>query len=305
MEEKKAKQIYKKDLVYALQKAFPEIKNVIGRAADEEQPAHLVIHSKYVFKGITFYLENIEIFSATKNKPPYTEELLKKALKEFPRLKREKIKKHKAWLKSPDGKKHLLNLRVERFARDTAIAHDQHGIYQSGDSIFIDVMDVTENPKELKKYHASGDILALVGISRTRTYSHSCGHSPSRRYDKYLIGLNETGTKFAHQVHTSCMTLQDAVNFIWQNQEITARHGDIAITPAKAVKTKRGVQVENRRLIDSHVFTGEFLDLNSPYVRNGIIHHEKDQHPDVVVPNSWFRILFAKRSTKGMVGTWD
>jgi hypothetical protein len=159
----------------------------------------------------------------------------------------------------------------------------------------------------MKKYFASGEFIALVTINRSRTYSkqYTRNFGTGDRSDKYIIGTNETGSRFAHQVPDSVKTLSDAIKWIWQDQEIIARHGDIAITASKTIKNKTGEQAVDSQIIDSHVFTGEMAKNGSIYVRNGVIKHQKNQHPDVVVGSDWCKVIIAKRYRKGMVGTRD
>lgn len=238
---------------------------------------------------------------------PYMAENLEIIMKEYPSKLKELKQKYKEWLKTPEGKKRVLEERVKEFAQSTAVDQDEHGIYQSGDSVSIYVNDVVSSKKEMKNYFASGDFLALVTVNRSRTYSkaYTSRYGTGDRSDKYLIGANETGSRFAHQVPDKCNSLSEAIDWIWNGEKIIARHGDIAIIQSKTIKNKIGVQVENEQIIDSHVFSGEFSKNGSMYVRNGVIKHLKNQHPDVVVGSDWCKIIIAKRFMKGMGGTKD
>lgn len=237
----------------------------------------------------------------------YTNKNLGKIIATFKERFEARTKEYQEWLESSQAKEEAFNHKVKKFAEDTAIAGDHHGVYQSGDDISIYVMDAVTG-EDMEKYHASGEFMALVRIDRSRPYSNAyrSQYGPGRRSDKYLIGQNETGTKFAHQVYDKVKTVEEAVNWIWQDQPVTARQGDIGITPSRTIKHKLGNLVKDYRIMDSHMFTGEIFSNNSIFVRNGVLHHEKDQHPDIFVPaDKWYKIVFARRATKGMVGTRD
>ncbi|TAL45455.1 MAG: hypothetical protein EPN91_02255 [Salinibacterium sp.] len=73
--------------------------------------------------------------------------------------------------------------------------------------------------------------LALVEVRRTRRYARSCKWGPSSVATRYLIGRNETGTWFAHAVSVKCVTVREAVSWIWRGREnaIIERQGDVAL----------------------------------------------------------------------------
>jgi hypothetical protein len=275
-----------------------------GKKIEKVHRASLIIQlqmDKYSIRNISMDSEN-DILAA------YTKENMEMVIRELPTRIKEEKQAHKEYLKTKEGKAHILNKKVQEFAQSTAVDQDHHGIYQSGDDVYISVIEAVNTKKDLKKYHASGELLALVKVSRERTYSkqYTRQFGKGRRSDKYLIGQNETGTRFAHPVSDSCETLEQAINWIWDNNKIIARHGDIAITESKTVKNLTGQIVNEYQIMDSHVFTGELHKNGSTYVRNGTLIHKKGQHPDVHIGNDWMKIIRAKRYRKAnAIGTRD
>lgn len=229
----------------------------------------------------------------------YSDEMLKQVLKEFKTKYRENVKQYKEWLKTPKGKDKIFREKIENFALTAARRADEHGAYHTSDRMDVTILDYVTG-KAKRKYFATGEFLALVRINRERTYSkaYTRNFGTGKRKDTFLIGINETGSTFAHQVSDKITTIEDAEKWIWNNNEITARHGDIAITPAKVVIKKPGDHVENEQLIDAHMFTGEIKRNGAIYVRNGVLHHDKQQHPDITIPDKWYKIVFAKRYHK-------
>lgn len=304
--------ITKEVMLSALQKKFPEITDIIRnkgyKIQDKEYPPTITVYLTSSFKKKEHTWNYQITLTLSGNSISYDIEDQEKIITELPGMIKEEKKKHNEFLKTPAGKKSLIDEKVIRFANDTAIKQDEHGIYRSGDKTNIIVIEAINRKKDLKKYHASGDLLALVRIDRTRTYSRTYmrNHGPATRSDKYLIGVNETGTRFAHQVHDNCESIEEAINWIWQNFNITARHGDVGITPIEIDFKDSGYPVENMQIIDSHMYSGLFLKKGKIiYVRSGKITHEKNQHPDIEVPCSWHRIIIARRAQKGMRGTKD
>jgi hypothetical protein len=221
-----------------------------------------------------------------------------------------------AWMASPEGKKRAeqeasKKLREERTARaiklaeSTGVLVDEHGgMYSRGDHFTIDVHDVVEDPLVLKKFHASGKMLALVSQKRKRVYAKSYSYGPSVREDFFLIGENENGVAFAHAITNdirkwSSKTVEAALRWIWGVElieDVIDRHGDVAIIKAKPFKSSGEIGKIN--VIDSHEFTGEFRKNGFVYARNGILHHTKNQHPDVKIGNEWVRLKAANRSER-------
>lgn len=304
--------ITKETMLSALQKNFPEITDIIRnkgyKIQDTEYPPNITVYFTSSIKKKEHTWNYSITFSLSNNSIPYDTEDQEKIIKELPQLIKDETEKHMEFLKTPAGKKQLLDEKVIQFANDTAIKQDEHGIYRSGDKTDIIVIEAINGKKDLKKFHASGDLLALVRIDRTRTYSRTYmrNYGPATRTDKYLIGQNETGTRFAHQVHDTCESIEEAIKWIWQDFNITARHGDVGITPVDLNFKDTGSPLENMQIIDSHKYSGLFLKKGKIfYVRSGRITHDKNQHPDIEVPDSWHRIIIARRAQKGMRGTKD
>lgn len=275
-----------------------------GKKIEKVHRADIYVYiqvDKYSIRNISFESEN-EILSA------YTKENMEMILRELPARIKETKQNYKEYLKTKEGKEYILTRKVKEFAQSTAVDQDEHGIYRSSDDISIYVIEAVNSKKDMKKYHASGELLALVRVSRERAYSrqYTRNFGKGKRSDIYLIGQNETGTRFAHPVSDSCETLEQAINWIWDNNKIIARHGDIAITESKTVKNLTGQIVNEYQIMDSHVFTGELHKNGSTYVRNGTLIHKKGQHPDVHIGNDWMKIIRAKRYRKAnAIGTRD
>lgn len=183
-------------------------------------------------------------------------------------------------------------------AVEAGLHPDEHGSYRDrGDHFSLSVLDVIWKPIELLKLHAAGDMLALVNQSRTRVYAKSYKFGPGERSDIYLVGYNESGTRFCHAVAQHLRTVADAVAWIWGDEPITARHGDVAITPAR--KPIRGGEIVTElQIVDRHVVTGEVYRNGALYARNAVLHHAASQHPDITIGNEWHKIVVARRSTR-------
>lgn len=184
-------------------------------------------------------------------------------------------------------------------ALEAGLHHDEHGGYTRGDHHTLSVTDSIYRKADMRATHASGKLLALVTDTRKRVYSkkYTRRFGPGMREDAFLVGKNENGVSFMHGVSKSCTTVADAVAWIWSGHEIVSRHGDVALTPAKLKLP--GCQVTGAIISGAHVFSGEMHKNGATYVRNGTLHHEKNQHPDVIVGAEWMRVLIAKRATAG------
>lgn len=206
---------------------------------------------------------------------------------------------YKAYLKTPEAKARQLREDAKQLAINAGLHHDEHGGYSRGDYHTLSVIDVVSTRKGMRKHHASGKLLALVNDERKRVYSkkYMSSFGGGYRDDTYLVGTNENGLPFVHGVSRNCSTVAQAVAWIWGGHEIFARHGDVALVDAEL--TKPGEQVMHVSIRDNHHFTGEMYKNGGVYVRNGTLHHVKEQHPDIVVGAEWKKVLIAKRAAVG------
>lgn len=223
-----------------------------------------------------------------------------------------------AYLRSPEGiaaakrdvERKIWQEKQKRaiaLAEETGRLVDEHGGFSTrGDHFSINVKDVVDDPLKLRGFHASGNMLAVVGQSRRRVYA---GHhwSPSVCEDMFLIGKNENGVAFAHAIPAQIETVHSAVSWIWDVdniEDVIDRHGDVAVIKTK-MTFKSGI-VGKIAVLDSHVFEGEYKKNGAIYVRNGVLHHEKNQHPDVKIGNEWVRLKAARRSERKVsIGSSD
>lgn len=207
-------------------------------------------------------------------------------------------KQHNEYLRSPEGKKMLAYADAKALAQKAGLHHDEHGGYNRGDYHTLIVQDVVSDKKILKPLFSAGNILALVEDSRERVYSkkYMASFGGGHRSDNYLVGTNENGVPFAHGVSKACGSVAQAVAWIWGGATITARHGDVAIAPSTLSEKTQGEMVTDVTIHDAHHFTGEMHKNGSVHVRNGTLHHIKNQHPDVVIGSEWQRIVIAKRA---------
>ncbi len=207
-------------------------------------------------------------------------------------------KQHKEYLHSPEGKKMLAYANAKALAQKAGLHHDEHGGYGRGDYHTLIVQDVVSGKKELQTLFSAGKILALIEDSRKRVYSNKymASFGAGHRSDMYLVGTNENGVPFAHGVSKACSSVKQAIAWIWGGAKITARHGDVAIAPSTLSGKTKGEIVNDAIIHDAHHFTGEMHKNGSVHVRNGTLHHIKNQHPDVPIGEQWQRIVIAKRA---------
>jgi uncharacterized protein YdaU (DUF1376 family) len=190
--------------------------------------------------------------------------------------------------------------RAMKLASEAGLNCDEHGGYRHGsDSYGISVLDIADaqTPAKLREYHATGDMLLLVEESRTRTYAGSSKWKASTRYDRYLVGRNENGVPFAHAVKSDIRTIAEALNWIWNGEKIIARQGDVATAESKQFSSP-GQIVVDYQIIDSHRIDGEIRKNGALYARNARLYHEKGQHPDITIGDTWAKIVIGRRSTK-------
>lgn len=187
--------------------------------------------------------------------------------------------------------------KIYRLVHDAGISPDEHGSWKRGsDSHDIVILDAITDPIEMRKYLAHGEALALVADDRKRTYAKSSKWFPSNRRDLYLVGRNESGTAFAHSV-INVSTIFGAYKWIWNNEDIIDRNGDVGIALAKKQFKKAG-ESKDIVVVDSHHVKGEIIQNGAIYARNAILYHGKEQHPDVKIGDEWHKIVVAKRSKK-------
>jgi hypothetical protein len=205
--------------------------------------------------------------------------------------------------KSADYKARKIQRNILELANRAGLEYDEHGtvVRSNGwgkDRFNLRVLDYVHKKKDLKHYHACGKCLALVEQTRVRTYAASSQFRYSDSRWVFIVGTNENGVPFCHQVPRHFGSLGDAMKWIWNGHKIDRRQGDVAITRSH-LKHVRG-EVRNERLIDNHFIFAEVHDSQGTHIRNGFIYHEKDQHPPIYVGSEWKRVLIARRSAEGM-----
>jgi len=188
---------------------------------------------------------------------------------------------------------------VRALALRAGLEHDEHGGTFRGDYFTLRVLDVAFKSSELKRCHASGNLLGLAEQERKRVYASSSQWKSSTRADVFVVGTNENGVPFAHQVPTGIRKLEEAMEWIWNGAKIIHRQGDVGLASG-TLKNKAGEHVEAYRILDSHLFTGEIHVNGSMHVRNGILYHAKNQHPAIEVGPEFMRVVIARRSQRGM-----
>jgi hypothetical protein len=176
--------------------------------------------------------------------------------------------------------------------------HDEHGGYGRGDNFDLQVIEYVWRKPDLRKYHASGRFIGFVKQERTRVYAKSSDWRPSSRIDKFVVGENENGVPFVHQVPSKVESLDEAMRWIWQGSDMEARQGDVAVTAGR-LKHVEGEDADIA-IHDSHRFIGEVHINGAVHVRNGFLYHTREQHPTLYVGSEWKRIVIGRRSAKGM-----
>lgn len=194
-------------------------------------------------------------------------------------------------------------------AAAAGLSSDEHGnYYDRGDHTAVSVVSSIHDRRDLRKAFAAGDRLLLVAQRRRRVYAKSSTWYPSDRTDKFLVGRNESGSAFAHAVPANIGTVTEAVSWIWAGADVLERHGDVAIVATtRAIATAipvpaQGLAVDTAR---SHmVLGGEYRRNGALYIRDAVLHHTRNQHPDVVTPpGQWVRVVVGRRSTRAASST--
>jgi hypothetical protein len=184
-----------------------------------------------------------------------------------------------------------------QLAQKAGLHHDEHGGYSKGDYHTLTIIDIVFKASQLRANFAVGKLLALVRDERKRVYAKSYRFGPGYRSDVFLLGTNESGTPFLHPVPNYITSVATAISWIWNNETITARHGDVAIAIAKRI-IKQGETVTSHQIIDRHVVTGEIYQNGSLYARNAVLTHTAGQHPDITIGNEWHKIIIGRRSVR-------
>lgn len=185
-------------------------------------------------------------------------------------------------------------------AMEAGLEHDFDATSGRGDHFNTGVFDIVRKKRDLKNYHTAG-MLVLAKEGRTRVYAKSSQWRSSERTDTYLIGRNENGNPFRHQVPNTITSVAAAWEWIWGGADIEARQGDVGIAPS-SFKHVSG-EDDDIDVIgghSSHRFIGEVYRNGSIHVRNGFLYHETDQHPALYIGNEWKRIVVGRRSQVGL-----
>jgi hypothetical protein len=169
-----------------------------------------------------------------------------------------------------------------------------------GDHFCLTVKDAAQAPF----YHAApGTVIGLVEQKRRRIYAKRSDYRMCGRSDYFVVGENENGTAFLHQIpHTVGGSLTEAMGWIWQGAEIVARQGDIGIAPS-SLKTVDGEEMDIAlgRGHSRHRFIGEVYVNGAVHVRSGFLVHTANQHPSIYLDAScWRRIVIGRRSERRM-----
>jgi len=170
-----------------------------------------------------------------------------------------------------------------------------------GDHHEIHVIDIIYGDG-LALYNGLPPVLAVVEHARKRVYAKSSAWFPGYRSDRYLIGQNDSGTAFAHQVSHNVVTVAGAHNWIWSGAVIIARQGDVGVAPSHLKNvTGDDCDIPIGGGHSRHRFVGECYDNGSLHVRSGFLIHTAGQHPPIYLDGScWRRIVIARRSERGM-----
>lgn len=208
-----------------------------------------------------------------------------------------------AYRKTRDYKDRKILQDILDLAARAGLEYDEHGtvVVSNGwgrDRYELNVLDYAHKKRDLKRYHACGKYLALVEQVRQRTYAASSKFGMSEAHWVFVVGTNENGVPFCHQVPKHIQTMGGAIAWIWNGHKIEQRQGDVAITRS-LLKHVRG-ETRNERLIDSHFIFAEIYESQGTHIRNGFIYHERDQHPPIYVGSEWKKVIIARRSAEGM-----
>lgn len=201
------------------------------------------------------------------------------------------------WRSQEEAQWDLIDLAEKAGLRDTGNSTGR------GDHFELRAVDVAFGPRSLKRYYAVGEVVGVVCQTRTRVYAKSSDFKQSIRRDYFLVGTNENGRPYRHQLPRH-MQLGEATSWIWSNADIIARQGDVAVAYCH-LKHAEGEFMDTPVAggHSRHRFIGDvhFAKNGAIYVKNGFMVHTGDQHPTIYLDGScWRRIIIARRSERGM-----
>lgn len=248
----------------------------------------------YGVDGYTPLSEFTKVKFFFNKKNPYTEEnllFIKKEIKPYVSLWRKEAKEWRSKSKSIVRAKKLIS-RIRNVIHKQGLDQDFQG-----DCVDVSILEVIRKKADLKKYHATGDFLTLISRQRTRTYAKSSQWKSSTRTDRFIIGINENGNSFIHQVSKNVKSLKEAYDWIWRGNKIIYRQGDIGLAESN-LKKVIGEETDIDVLGHSrHRFIGAVKVNNSVHVKGGFLYHTGEQHPTIYLDDSkWYRVIPAKRS---------
>lgn len=204
----------------------------------------------------------------------------------------------RAWMTDTE-----IAINVHKMARRAGLSDNWDGSSycdRAGDYFSLAVVDSARAPA----HHATPDTcIGLVEHQRRRIYSRSSTYKMSDRTDFYVVGQNENGNVFLHQVPaTTAGSLAEAMKWIWQGAEIIARQGDIAVAPSPLKHVDgEDADVDVFGGHSRHRFIGEVYRNGSLHVRSGFLYHTAGQHPTIYLDGScWRRIVIGRRSERRM-----
>ena len=147
-----------------------------------------------------------------------------------------------------------------------------------------------------------GNLIGLIRHTRRRVYGRSSTYRKSDRADVYVVGRNENGQPYRHQVSSRIANLADAWAWIWGGAEIVARQGDVALAASRLSPTTRGEEADVDVVGHSrHRFLGEVYQNGHLSVRGGFLYHTGEQHPTIPVPRDrWLRVVVGRRSERAL-----
>lgn len=243
--------------------------------------------------GITYYYTPVIVPLTTST--PWTKIMADRIGDKLTSYRKLWKKQFSTWKRAlPAAKRHRINFF--NLCLEAGLDHGEYG----SDHFEIVPLEIVWRKRDLEKYHATGKYIGLAMESRTRTYAKSCQWNSSSRTDIFLVGQNENGNAFCHQVTSSCRTIANAIDWIWGGAQVEERHGDIGITPCPL----KHVEGENLDIAlpdaPSHRVVGEIKQNGALYARNAFLVHEKSQHPYAYIGNEWKRIVVGRHSDKGM-----
>lgn len=201
------------------------------------------------------------------------------------------------WRSRKEAQWDLIDLAEKTGLRDTGNSTGR------GDHFELYVVDVAFGSRSLKRYYAVGEVVGVVCQTRTRVYAKSSDFKQSIRRDYFLVGTNENGRPYRHQLPRH-MQLGEVTSWIWSNADIIARQGDVAVAGCN-LKYIEGEFMDTPVAggHSRHRFIGDvhFAKNGNIFVKSGFLIHTGNQHPPIYLDGScWRRIIIARRSERGM-----